>query len=301
MKISAFFAAFTFILALYLGLKDPKDRRIGEAWTKIESTNIRTITYTDEKKSVVIEPTGGTTAWVTLKAEGETQTYLAGSKVRDLYFAFSPIWATRKIGALNTRKKKEYGFDQSPASLRFELREGLSQEFLIGRRGFQSSEFFVMDKANQKVFLWNREPIDMIQDPARIAMKELQIFNPELINTIGIEAGDPAKARELIKSRKLWSERGKPLSLEDPVFDWLESLSTLKVGAYRVRPEAPSAYLMRLVVRLESLFDLKIIYDEKTKGYFLDFGPNRPQILLDTNAIEPLLAQWNEDKIQAKN
>lgn len=298
---SALLAALSFGLALSVGFKDPKDQRIGEAWTQIEAANIRSLRFTAPEKAIEILPLGGSSAWVKHEEKGKTEEFLAGPRIRDLYFALSPIWASRKLGTLSAKKKEDYGFAGDPKLLRIELRDGPAKEFQLGSRGFQSSDYFTLDRTNQKVFLWNREAPDLIQDPARLMMKELHFFNPEGINSIGIERPGHKGTRELIKSGKVWTERGKPVSPEDTVFPWLERLAKLAIKAYRTRPGEPSNPWIHMVLRTESEFDIRIFYEEASAATFLDFGAGKPQILLDSEAIRPLQVEWEQGKISAKN
>lgn len=298
----ALLAFLSFAAALIVGLRTPDERRPGEVWAQVEVSELQKLTLATSQQTVELVPTGIASGWVTLSTPGKApEEFLSGPRTRDIFFALSPIWANRVLGKISKKKQLDYGLDENARSLQIQTREGGGQSFLIGKRGFQSSDYFVLDKAKDRVFLWSRETIDLLSDPARMALKDLAFFNPEGLNRFMIFAATEAKpSRVLVKSSKLWSEDGRSIALDEPLLDWMEKVSRLAIKGYRPSPSASGQILIRLVLETESRWDLKLIYDELSKAYFLDLGGGKPQILLDTDALTPLLAEWSAQKFDQK-
>ena len=298
----AIFALLCFSTALIVGLRSPSERRPGEVWAQVEVSDLQKLTLKTPQKSVELLPLGIATAWVKVSSPNQApEEFLTGPRTRDIFFALSPIWASRTLGKMTKKRREDYGLDERASVLQIQTREGQAQSFLIGRRGFQSSDYFVLDQAKDRGFLWNRETVDLLMDPARLALKNLAFFNPEGLNRLMVFTGsEPKPSRVIIKSSKLWSEEGRSIAFDDPVLVWLQKISKLDIKGYRSSPSESNRILLRLALETESSWDLRLVYDESSKSHFLDLGSGKPQILLDSEAIAPLLAEWNEKKFDQK-
>lgn len=287
--------------ALFVGLRSPAERRPGEVWAQIEVSELQKLSFRTPLQSVEIVPKGIATAWVKVSSPNKpAEEFLSGPRTRDIFFALSPIWASRSLGKMTKKKREDYGFDERASTLEIQTRER-AQSFVIGKRGFQSSDYFVHDQLKDRVFLWNRETVDLLLDPARLALQNLAFFNPEGLNRLAIFEGDePKPSRILVKSSRLWSENGRSIAFDDPLLAWLDNMSKLTIKGYRLSPALPSQVLARLVLETESSWELRLIYDQAAKGHFLDLGTGKPQILLDSAALVPLLAEWSEKKFDQK-
>lgn len=296
-------ALVSFVFALFLGLREPADRRMGEVWTQFDVASLQNLTIETPQQTVELLPLGIAMGWVKQKAANRPlEEFLSGARTREVFFALSPLWASRSLGKLSSKKRRDYGFEDAKRILKIRTRDGRVHSFQIGKRGFQASDYFVLDQAKGLVFLWNRDAVDLLLDPARMALRELSFFNPEGLNSLTIHKGNVREPqRALARLAKTWREDGVALAPDDPMFTWLQELSQIPIKAYRLRGKSPMTSLIQMRLETESIWDLHIFYEEASGSHVLDLGPDRPQIILDSVAMRPILKHWNEEKLDIKS
>ncbi|RZA21653.1 MAG: hypothetical protein EOP10_16400 [Proteobacteria bacterium] len=296
---SALLALLCLVAALAVALVSPKDKRPGQSWAEFPLVGLKTLEFQSPGRLVTVEPLGANAAWITQKDNKGTQIFLGGERVRDLWFSLSPMWATKSLGKNRENKAADYGLSDASKIFRIGLNEGQTREFIIGARGFQSADYFVLDKAQGKVFLWNRETIDSFIDPARLALKTLSFLNPEGLNAIVLtQPGDVSRTRTLVKSAKLWSEGERPLASDARVIDWLHRFSKLTIKGYRSSPSNAVEPLLSATLQTETHWNLSLVYSAEDKVYRLQFGPGKPEILLDSGEVSLLMDEWATGKLK---
>jgi hypothetical protein len=285
--------------ALIVALANSKDLREGQEWAKFPLADLKAIEFQMNERTTRVEPLGTEAAWI-YQGDGKgNRIFLGGARMRDLWFALSPMWATRSLGQFRASKADDYGLGSSRSVLRILRRDGKAHEFAIGSRGFQSSDHFVLDKASDQVFLWNRKAIDDLMDPGRLALTSLSFLNPEGLNAIRLsEPNDPARTRSLVKRSKLWSEDEKPVAADEPLLNWLARVSKLGIKGYRTRGSSSAQPLLRAVFETESHWDVTLVRLVEEKAYLLDLGPGKPQILLDNLETAALWNEWAGGKLK---
>ncbi|MES2745970.1 MAG: DUF4340 domain-containing protein [Bdellovibrionota bacterium] len=296
---SALLALFCLIAALAVALINPKDKRPGQAWAEFPLASLKTLEFQSPGRQVTIEPLGANAAWITQSDDKGPQIFLGGERVRDLWFSLSPLWATKSLGKVRENKAGEYGLTEANRVFRIVRSEGPTREFVIGSRGFQSSDYFVLDKAQDKVFLWNRGTIDSLNDPARLALKTLSFLNPEGLNAIVLsQPEDASRTRTLVKNSKLWSEAEKPLLSDAPLLNWLLRFSKLTIKGYHASSSKTVQPLLRVTFETETRWNLALVYSADDRSYRLQFGPGKPEILLDSTEVSLLWEEWTTGKLK---
>ncbi len=291
------FAVLGAALALAVTLEKPADHREGQIWQTFKVNEIKEILYETPTKSVTVTPLSSSYAWVDFaEKDASAQRFLAGPKSKDLWFELSPIWASKLLGKASDLKLSTYGLDKEDNRFTIVDKNASKIVYILGGRGFQSSEYFVLDKQRGEVFLWDRRTVNLLDN----ARQRLSVDSPSFLNPEGltkVQLAFDGKERSLTRTNGQWSEQEKPLENADPLLRWLEGVSKLKAESF-LNPGSPKGeVLFSLELEGASLWSLQFYFDPKALRYTLSFGDNYPSLVLDEKSFAPFYAEMKQGKL----
>lgn len=279
-------------LALWVTLQRGPKHQEGAAWESFKAEEIRSVSFETAKLKVRFSPLSLNYGWIDYAEAGKpSRTFLAGTKGKDFWFNLSPLWASKVLGDAKHLKLSEYGLDQEDKTFTIELRDARKLAYRIGGRGFQSSDFFVLDLQRQSVFLWDRMTVSLLERaPTRLALDTLSFLNPEGLNKIVLTSD--GQTRSLLREAKAWREGAKPVSSEEAFLKWLDRVSKLKISGQREQGGSKNEPLFSLALEGDNAFDLRFSFDAAAKIYVISLGEGKPQILLDEKAFGPFYEEF---------
>lgn len=282
--------------------KGPKHEE-GQAWESFSSQDIRSISLINPRYKVKLTPLSISYGWIEYMENGkeqEPQILLAGLKGKDLWFDLSPLWATKVMGDASQLKLSDYGLDKEDQLFTVELNSNKNLVYRVGQRGFQSSDYFTLDKQKNAVFLWNRETISVLERaPTRLAVETPTFLDPAALNKIVLIYKD--KIRAIVRQSKDWREGQRSVYPEEPLFKWLEKVSKVKVVGYRKAGTPSAEELFRLDLEGDNAFALRFYFDEAAKAYLISLGEDKPLLILDPNSFSPLYDEFRAGNLFPKN
>ncbi|RYZ82327.1 MAG: DUF4340 domain-containing protein [Proteobacteria bacterium] len=300
---SLLFALVGGALALYVALAGTTERESGQAWETFKFEDIQSVTYEKPGLKVSFVPLNINYGWIEYTEAGKAvQQFLAGPKGKNLWFNLSPFWASKVLGEASGLKLPSFGLDREDKRFTVVLRDESVLPFTIGERGFQSTDYFVLDPRKAKVFLWDRHTIDLLEDaPTRLALDTLGFLDPEGLDKLVLSAG--GKERALVKESKVWKEGKAPLNRDDPLLTWLDGLSKIKAGGYVAQENlgASSEVLFRLGLESGKVWSLTVSKDSKTQAILLGLGEEKPSMVIDSKSFAPFYEELRLGKLGFKN
>ncbi len=285
-------------LAAWSYLKDPSLERMGRSWQLLETREIQEISLIARDKEVHIKPLGQGLAWAEVqKPKAEKEMFLVGERLRDVMFHLSPIWSNRDLGKITAKKIRDYGFEENGKKLMISLPKQDPLILMVGTRGFRSDSYFTLDPSHKEIFLWDRTAVDLLSDPARMAIRSPVFFDPEALNRIEIrDMKVPERSLGLNKFQKVWRQGESVVAAEDPAIGFLEALSKVGIQGYRQAPLQGAEAVLSFLCDLETTLRVTLLYEKSADKYWLDLGGGYPQILLDRSQMDQVLGLWTSQK-----
>lgn len=227
-------------LAYWASLPTEKGQLHRELWLSSNISPELIIKYQDKEKITTIQD-----GWVTVeKIVDDTPmpplTFRSNRQLNRVRDKLLDLYAEKVIGDANDLDLKDYELDQDTSF--FEIgSEGSTKRFVIGKRSFQTSNVYVLDKSRQKVILVQREPFNILRNP-KARLFEARPFKFRLIDDVShatISRGD--KSLEMIlgkddKNKVFWTKPNEKETLESEG-SWIRSLLRLKITKYAIGSE----------------------------------------------------------------
>ncbi len=167
---------------------------------------------------------------------GEKDHFLAGEELADFLATFSPFQAMRMIGVVKDEDKLEFGLNDSKEEFTI---SGQGKEFslVVGKKSYGSRNNFVMNKADNKVYLIDGKSIQTIS-AAKARLYERRVMKTTLdeVNRAIVKANTKSKIMAHTKRDEggglKWTEETKDAP-NKPSFDgWMDRITKLKVAAF---------------------------------------------------------------------
>lgn len=281
--------------------KGPKHEE-GIAWESFKAEEIKSIQYVSPKVTVRFTPLSMSYGWIEYREAGkEPRVLLAGPKGKDFWFHLSPLWASKVLGDAKGLKLSDYGLDRDDKSFTIELANGAKTAYRIGGRGFQSSDFFVLDMQKEKVFLWDRMTMSLLERaPEQLAVDSPSFLNPEGLNKITLINARDGKTRTLLREAKAWREGEKAIYPDEPLLKWLENVSKIKTSGLRDRGSLSEEPLFSLALEGANAFHIRVSFDRAAKVFVIGFGDDKPQLLLDEKSFAPFYDEFRASNFTSK-
>ncbi len=294
------FAACGVALALGVTLQTGPKHQDGQAWESFKPDEVKGVAYQSSKMQVHLLPLSMSYGWLEFAERGQSpQTFLVGSKAKSLWFNLSPLWASKVLGEASRLNLSEFELDKEDKAFQIELISGQKRELRIGGRGFQSSDYFVLDLQKQIVWLWDRQTLDLIEHaPAQLALTQAEFLSPGSLNKIVLMV--EGRSRTLLRVAKEWQEDGKAIFAEEPLLKWLEKASKAPVSGFRSMATANGELLFSLTLEGDNAFQLRFFRDAQTKDFWISLGDDKPVILLDQKAFSALHDEFLAGKFLIK-
>ncbi|MBC7532909.1 MAG: hypothetical protein H7318_15150 [Oligoflexus sp.] len=289
-------------LAFWVTIEKGPKHEEGSAWESFKSADIKSVSYASPKVNVQFIPLSMSYGWIDSKEEGkESQMLLTGPRAKDFWFHLSPLWASKVLGDANRLKLSDYGLDREDKTFTIELTNGKKLAYRIGGRGFQSSDYFVLDLQKQTVFLWDRMTISLLERAsAQLAIESPGFLNPEGLNKITLMHAGKARTLEREVNTKAWRDGEKPIEAEEPLLKWLGQVSKLKLSGSRNRGSANEEPLFSLVLEGDIALHLNFSFDPAARVYVISFGEDKPELLLDEKTFSSFYDEFRASKFIPK-
>lgn len=287
-------------LALGVSIEKGPKYEEGIAWESFKPSDIKSVSYANSKVHVRFTPLSMSYGWIEYVEEGkEPQILLAGPKGKDFWFQLSPLWASKVLGDASRMKLSDYSLDQQDKTFTIELTNAMKIAYRIGGRGFQSSDYFVLDLQRQSIFLWDRMTTSLLERaPAKLALDSPSFLNPEGLNKVTLVNG--GRTRTLVREAKAWREGEKPIYAEEPLLKWLEKVSKLKTSGFRNRRSANEEPLFSLALEGDNAFNLRFGFDAAGRVYAISFGDDKPELLLEEKIFAPFYDEFRASNFTPK-
>jgi len=283
-------------LALAVTLQTGPKQDEGLAWDTFKAEQIKALRYESPKVKVHLTRLSTTYGWLDFTEQGKaTQTFLVGSRGKTLWFNLSPLWASKVLGEASGLKLSDYGLAAPQKSLHIELTSAPTRELSIGGRGFQSSDFFVLDRQKQAVFLWNRQTLDLLERaPEQLSLSKPEFLNPDGLNKIVLLID--GKMRTMTREAKEWQEAGKHVFAEDVFLKWLDKVSKAPADGFSMAAPANGQLLFSMILEGENAFQIRFMFDQPSARYWISFGDDKPILFLNPKTFGPLYEEFVKGK-----
>ncbi|PID39254.1 MAG: hypothetical protein CSB49_01855, partial [Proteobacteria bacterium] len=182
------------------------------------------------------------------------KTYFKGNKAtNELMTSLAKLRALRSLGKLGKDKLDEFGLTKSTSTLT--LKSGsTTRTFIIGDRTYGNTDYYLQDKADQRVYVVRARPLsDMRYAEFRLMDRDLTPFPPTDVEKVVLVG--KGKSRTLYQlnrrtqSKAFWADekdakRGKELHRS-----WIGKLKRLRALEYTRPGQAPKGLRPLLEVR----------------------------------------------------
>lgn len=257
------------LLAAWTTWQREPERPPGEAVVLDATHNDLTkVRYEDEKKWVELEVRKGDGVWIHTSARADLklpERTVRGNEGADkLVDKFTPLRATRALGALGADKLKEFGLDAPKKKLLVTARGGQST-FLVGNSPYGVSDPYVKDDKDSKVYVLGGGVLSDLDGAAtRLVDRTLHQFLPSEFDAISVAAA--GKKRELVQvnpesaGAKL-AGKSNPSKPDDLAKNWHDKVWRLVATEVLGHGEDPASGAPQLAARLDYSFR------GKSRGY----------------------------------
>lgn len=216
----------------------------GKEWLSLSKESIKKIVYTDETSSVTVSkdakvPDAYWIDSVEQRKEGPNDVsvkdhFLVGERITELFAELTPFRIEKQIGEAGKVNLADFGLDKPTGTFEVEYGEGKALKLLMGKRSFQSSTVFVLDKDKNLVLLVQRKLMSMLEKPkARMAMtKPFSFAETDVTQVNVLTDGKEAKFFQRAQGNsKLWYPEAKDTPAE-AFRNWIDKVLKLRVEGY---------------------------------------------------------------------
>ncbi|MBC7661471.1 MAG: hypothetical protein H7249_17380 [Chitinophagaceae bacterium] len=291
-------------LALWVYVTASEERDTGEVWESFKFEDIKAVSYKTETLKAKFTPLSINYGWIEFANTGKgvkasSHAFLAGPKGKELWFNLSPFWASKVLGDSKQLDLKSFGLDKADKHFALELNNGKTMVYDIGGRGFQSSDYYVLDPQREKAFLWDRQTINLLESaPERLSLDNLNFLLPETAKKIVLDKG--GITRTLTRVGHEWVDADKVLSPSDFLLQWLDKVGRLKAGGY-VDTIPKGNALFKLSVDAETPWNITFYKDEPQHAFLLKFSDDKPLMVIEDKIFAPFYEELSLGKTPAKN
>lgn len=153
------------LMAYYASQDSGEPAPSGQRWLNLRAADLHTIKYQEDGRlSLLIDRYQPGLFWAVHQQEGKDSTeFKVRSHITELAHSWAKLRALRVVGSAENIDLSEYELDDDKQKLSL-LFGDQELAFIIGRRGFQSQENFVLDKQRNQVILISRQDIQPFQN-----------------------------------------------------------------------------------------------------------------------------------------
>jgi hypothetical protein len=149
-------------LAYYASTPASQSSESGENWISIDEDAIKEFSYKNATRLTRISRIDGTEDYLVeisllgkqdAEKAAEPEQFKANDNIKPFLSSFRPLRVNRVIGDADKIDLKEFGLKDSQDALTFEMKDGKKFDFVIGKKNYGESNFFLLDQNRKKVIL----------------------------------------------------------------------------------------------------------------------------------------------------
>ncbi|RYZ86731.1 MAG: DUF4340 domain-containing protein, partial [Proteobacteria bacterium] len=267
-------------LALWVSLEPIDSRSEGKSWDGFSVESMADITFQTPLRKLSIHPTNRNYSWIEVAEKESTELFYESNQSPTIFLELAPLWSTKNLGPAKRLNLNDYGLTENSSSLRIQLKDGLTRDFIIGSKVYRSSEHYVLDKQRSEVFLLDGKLIQSMNSiNPKNSLQTLRFLDPAQLKSIHLR----------MDRKDLYLSRAEA---SDFIIQWIDRLARLKIVKLLPYQNLPDSHLIKdnATNEIDDRWTLTF-YRNKTIGYYLTTNANEPLIVIDEKYLEPLLKE----------
>jgi uncharacterized protein DUF4340 len=185
-----------------------------------------------------------------------TDEYPAGKRSDAIFESLARMRVERDLGAVDAKKRTEYGLDKSDAKLTIRFRDRTQRAFSLGNTVVGGGGRYALDGSANRVYVLSSDMLRSLEPGSgELRLTELHAFEPSRLAAVTIHAGGGQRRMQRRTSttppQNIWTQPGS--EQPDQAFtNFMEQLNQLWISRFAVDVSADS---LETVLRVEYFDD----------------------------------------------
>jgi len=231
--------------------------------------NLRSLTFTSDRRSAVLEPRGeGETSswWITVErtpeqGEATTVEFVTNEGIDEYLDTVAPLRAVRSLGEVSEDIYEELELDEEHRSTIDMVCGEHEVTFHVGGSTFGTGDRYLVRADGGPVYLLDGEIVRGLENAEfQLMQRELHAFEMTEVTGLSVEASGHEKQLTQRNNRNpqqaAWVDAEEPDRINELYSNWLDRISRLRVQAYLPLDAQPGADLPEAEATPEPVFDL---------------------------------------------